>query len=184
MRYLLVSPIPFVRQHANMVMLDGLWAEDLRGLVASIGPVTVAAPELRFDEVRSWGPGFETLSSKDSITFLSLPNRKGRLDFRYYLRLRPILRNAVINADIVHSSNLFRPDIPLYYAHDLAVRMKKKTLFVVAEDFYDMQLWEWIRIKPHRLKRWYGQWVLRQLDRHVQRRVRTSSLTFLHTPAA
>ena len=184
MRYLLVTPIPFVRQHDDTVMLDGLWAEDLRGLVTGIGPVTVAAPELKSDEIRSWGPGFETLGSKDEITFISLPNRKGRLDFTYHLRLRQILRGAVKNSDIVHTSNFFQLDTPLYYAHDLAVRMKKKTLFVVAEDFYDMQLWEWIRTKTHRLKRWRGQWVLRRLDRHVQKRVRTSSLTFLHTPAA
>jgi glycosyltransferase involved in cell wall biosynthesis len=165
-------------------MLDSLWAEDLKGLVKGIGPVTVAAPELKSDVIRPWGPSFETLSSKDEITFLSLPHRRGWLDLTYRLRLHQILRDAVVNSDIVHSSNLFRSDTSLYYAHDLAVRMKKKTLFVVAEDFYDMQFWEWIRTKTHVLKRWRTQWVLRQLDRQVRKRVRTSSLTFLHTPAA
>ena len=56
LRYLLVTHIPFARQGISAVM-DRLWAEDLRGLVASVGPVTIAAPELAtVEDLQGWGP--------------------------------------------------------------------------------------------------------------------------------
>ncbi len=45
MRYLLVTHIPFARQ-GSAAVLDKLWAEDLKGTAGSMGPITVAAPEL------------------------------------------------------------------------------------------------------------------------------------------
>jgi glycosyltransferase involved in cell wall biosynthesis len=184
MQYLLVTHISFARLEDGTSVLDGLWAEDLKGLVAAIGPITVAAPQLTAQQLQSWGPGVISLTPEDRIAFVGLPIRKGRFDFTYAARVRKALRGAVAKADLVHSSNLFQSDLALYYAHDLAVKLNKKTLFVVAEDFYDMQLWEWIRPERHWLKRWRAQLLLDKLDRHVRRRVQTSSLTFLHTPAA
>jgi glycosyltransferase involved in cell wall biosynthesis len=183
MRYLLITHIPFARSN-GAVVLDGLWAEDLKGLVGSVGPVTIAAPEERAEEMQSWGPGMATLGPEDQITFVGLPKRGGRLDFGYGPKLRSVLRGAVEQADLVHTSNLFHSDTALYYAHDLAVRQGKETLFVVAEDFVDMQLWEWIRPETHPLKRWRQERGLKRLNREVEKRVQTSSLTFLHTPAA
>lgn len=181
MRYLLVTHIPFARRQDGSVMLDGLWLEDLKGLAAAVGAVTVAAPELKSEQMSSWGPGFAALDPSGAISFIGLPGTKGRL---WGSQLRRTLRKAVDEADLVHTSNLFQSDTGLYYAHDLAVRRGKKTLFVVAEDFYDMQLWEWIRPRTNLLRRWRGQWQLYRLDWHVRKRVRNASLTFLHTPAS
>lgn len=183
MRYLLITHIAFARLNGS-VILDGLWAEDLKGLVASMGPVTVAGPEVDPGDLQAWGPGVTTIGPEQGLTFLSLPRSRSRLDITYGFRLRTVLRKAVDNADLVHTSNLFRHSTGLYYAHDLAVRLGKKTLFVVAEDFVDMQMWERIRPEIRPLRKLRQLLALRGLDRHVRRRVQSSSLTFLHTPAA
>jgi glycosyltransferase involved in cell wall biosynthesis len=183
MRYLLVTSIPFARQEES-ILIDGLWAEDLKGLLAAVGSVTIAGPEVSAASIQSWGPAVATLKADRQMSFLSLPEYSKVLNPRKILHSRKVLRQAVENADNVHSSNLFPPYTSLYYAHDLALRLKKKTLFVVAEDFYDMQVWGWLRLERNWLKRWRAQWQLRRLDQQVKKRVRTSSLTFLHTPAA
>ncbi len=183
MRYLLVTSIPFARQNES-ILVDGLWAEDLRGLVAAVGAVTVAGPEVSAGSIEPWGPAVATLKADDHISFVSLPEHRTGFNPQKLLRSRKVLRQVIETADLIHSSNLFPPYTSLYYAHDLAIRLKKKTLFVVAEDFYDMQAWGWLRLETNWLKRWRARWQLRRLDQHVKKRVRTSSLTFLHTPAA
>ncbi len=183
-RYLLVTSIPYA-QDGDRVVLDHLWAEDLKGLVSGVGPVTVAAPKLRApQELRAWGPGTASLYIQDGVTFTPLPVCGGRLDIGFPLRARAALRRAVFDADIVHTSNLFFPYTPLYYAHDLALHLGKKALFVVAEDFFDMMNWEWVRTSPNPLQHFRRRRSLNQLDRMVRKRVGSASLTFLHTPAA
>jgi glycosyltransferase involved in cell wall biosynthesis len=184
MRYLLVTPIPFAENEPGTFLLDRLWAEDLRGLIQGVGPVTVAAPKLSSSNLKSWGPGTAHLSTSDGVNFISLPFHRGRLDLTFSFRARSILRRAVQNADIVHTSNFFFPYTALYYAHDLGVRYGKKTLFVVAEDFFDMLNWEWVRTSPNALQRFRRRRSLKKMDRMVRERVSSASLTFLHTPAA
>jgi glycosyltransferase involved in cell wall biosynthesis len=185
MHYLLVTPIPFALDNDGAVIIDRLWAEDLRGLVTGVGPVTVAAPRLSSPrEVRAWGPGTASLSATDDVTFIPLPVRRSRLDLTFPARVRSVLRKAVVNADIVHSSNFFIPYTPLYYAHDLASRLGKRTLFVVAEDFVDMLNWEWVRTAPNAIQRYRRRYSLRRMDCMIRKRVSSASLTFLHTPAA
>ncbi len=184
MRYLLVTHIPFARQADGSVMLDRLWAEDLQGLAGAVGNVTVAAPESEAQSMQAWGTGFASLTAQDGIAFIGLPIRRGRLDLFHTLRLRKALRPAVAGADLVHTSNLFEPNTNLYFAHDLAVRLGKKTVFVVAEDFYDMLQWEWVRPQQSSFRYARNQRTLDRLDRHVRARVHNASLTFLHTPAA
>ena len=184
MRYLLITHIPFARQGSD-ALLDRLWAEDLKGLAAAMGPVTVAAPEYTdAAKMQGWGAGFATLAPGSGVSFVGLPMRGGRLDLSHSTRLRGKLRQAVDQADLVHTSNLFEPNTGLYFAHDYATRQGKKTLFVVAEDFYDMLDWEWVRTAPNALQHWRRQRTLERLNRHVRARVATASLTFLHTPAA
>ncbi len=110
--------------------------------------------------------------------------RKGRFDVLYASKLQRALRSAVQHADLVHTSNLFGNDTALYFAHDLATKLRKKTLFVVAEDFCDMLGWEWVRTAPSALQRWRRKRTLRSLDRAVRKRIANASLVFLHTPAA
>jgi glycosyltransferase involved in cell wall biosynthesis len=184
MRYLLVTHIPFARNQSGNVLLDKLWSEDLDGLAASIGPVRIAAPELPLSTLSAWGTGFTERPVNGEVSFVSLPARKGRLDLFYKLRLHKVLGAAVRESDLVHTSNLFGNDLALYYGHDLATKLGRKTLFVVAEDFPDMLGWEWVRTAPSALKRSRHASTLHSLERHVERRVSTASLTFLHTPAA
>jgi glycosyltransferase involved in cell wall biosynthesis len=183
MRYLLITSIPFGRQNGSLV-IDGLWAEDLKALAAAAGPLTVAAPELEVEELKSWGPALTTLTAQDQISFVSLPKYTSRFNLSNLIRSRKILYDAVSGADVVHSSNLFRPYLFLYYAHDVAIRLKRKTVFVVAEDFYDMEVWGWLRRESNPLKKWRARRSILQQDREVRKRVQSSSLTFLHTPAA
>lgn len=185
MRYLLVSHIPYAQNEDGSALLDRLWAEDLKGLVAGVGPVTVAAPRLSSaQELKGWGPGTQSVSAEDGLSFFALPVHKGRLDLTFAMRSRQALRKAVESADVVHTSNLFFPHTAFYHAHDLAARLGKKTLFVVAEDFYDMLNWEWVRVAPNAIQRFRRTRTLNQLDRMVRKRVASASLTFLHTPAA
>jgi glycosyltransferase involved in cell wall biosynthesis len=183
MRYLLITSIPFGRQDGSLI-IDGLWADDLRALAVAAGPLTVAAPEWKVEELKSWGPALATLTAQDQISFLSLPKYTDRFSLSKLIRSRKILYDAVVNADVVHSSNLFWPSTFLYYGHDVAIRLKRKTVFVVAEDFYDMQVWGWLRSESNLLKRWRARRIIVRQDRQVRKRVQSSSLTFLHTPAA
>lgn len=184
MRYLLVTHIPYAQDEDGAALLDRLWAEDLRGLVAGVGPVTVAAPRVSANDLRSWGPGTQKVSGNEGMSFTPLPIYGGRFDFTFRARSRSALKKAVMQADIVHTSNLFSPHTAFYYAHDLAIHSGKKALFVVAEDFFDMLNWEWVRTAPNAFQRYRRQRNLHWLDSQVRKRVATASLTFLHTPAA
>ena len=79
---------------------------------------------------------------------------------------------------------LFPPYVGLSYAHDRATRLGKKTIFVIAEDFYDMLAWEWVRLGATGFERWRRQRALVALDARVRKSAAHASLTFLHTPAA
>lgn len=184
LRYLLVTHIPFART-AEGVRLDGLWARDLEGLVASLGPIRVAAPELpAAGSLETWGPAATVLGPDSGVSFAPLPVLSSATDLWGRWRLRAALRRQVEWADLVHSSNFFPPYAGLSYAHDRAVRLGKKTVFVVAEDFQDMLAWEWVRTAEGGLGRWRRERGLRALERLVCARARTASLTLLHTPAA
>ncbi|MEO8130375.1 MAG: glycosyltransferase [Bryobacteraceae bacterium] len=184
-RYLLVTHIPFARSPAGHVVVDSLWARDLQGLVSSIGPIRVAAPEMGDPEtLETWGPSSTTLDPGSGIEFAGFPAIAARTDYWKWLEIRSVLSREVKSADLVHTSNFFSPYVPLTYAHDLAVRLGKKTLFVIAEDFHDMLEWEWVRMGGSPLERWRRHATLEGLDRRVRRTAASASLTFLHTPAA
>ena len=69
-RYLLVTPIPFAQTADESITIDSLWAEDLKGLAAAFGPVVVAAPKVSsLKDLISWGPGTESVSATDGLTF-------------------------------------------------------------------------------------------------------------------
>jgi glycosyltransferase involved in cell wall biosynthesis len=184
-RYLLVTHIPFLRQADGRVMIDGLWARDLEGLVHAVGPIRVAAPALTGDTVLgTWGPTATTLGPDIDITFIDLPPIHSRREIGKWLQTRSVLVHAVQSADLVHSHNLFPPHLGLSVAHDRATRLGKKTIFVIAEDFYDMLEWEWVRNGPTPLARWTRRRQLARVDARVRRSAATASLTLLHTPAA
>ena len=183
-RYLLVTHIPFTRNAQGSAVVDGLWARDLIGLVQANGPVRVVAPELPAGEgFKTWGPNTVELPESSGITFRGFPPVTSRLHAYRWLKIRAVLRDEVQQADVVHTSNFFPPYAGLSYAHHLANRLGKKTLFVIAEDFYDMLSWEWVRPSKG-FERWRRERGLRSIDRHVRDCATTASLTFLHTPAA
>lgn len=183
-RYLLVTHVPFARDPAGAVVVDGLWALDLRGLAAETGRVRVLAPELNRDSLRIWGTGAVTLGPEEPLAFAGLRDIRSRRDLWKWPDNRRRIRNEVAAADLVHTSNFFPPWTGLGYAHRYAVRLGKKTLFVIAEDFHDMLEWEWVRTGDSGLARWRRARTLRRLDHRVRRTAATASLSFLHTPAA
>ena len=111
MNYLLVTHIPFRRAADGSAVVDALWAEDLRGLAAAVGSVTVAAPELaRLVPGQSWGTGELFLLESEGIRFVGLPwlvtwPKRWFGEFR----LRQTLAREVRTAELVHSSNFFAP---------------------------------------------------------------------------
>lgn len=194
LRYLLVTHIPFSRTPQGTVVLDALWARDLRGLTAALGPIRVVAPEFpssvsttrepHASTLLTWGPSSCELPVDASLTFVGFSPILSRRDLWRWPSIRALLRREVTRADLVHSSNLFPPYKGLSYAHDEAVRQGKPTVFVIAEDFYDMLEWEWVRLAPGRWTSWRRRRVLEALDARVRQSAATASLTFLHTPAA
>ena len=183
-RYLMVTHIPFACDGAT-VELDALWLRDLEGLRDSIGRLTVAAPRITIAELHGWGPGGIAPAPTDNgIKFIGFPSIRSRRDLPKWVGIRRMLREAVAQADLVHTSNYFPPYLGLAYAHDLALRTGKKTLFVVAEDFFDMLAWEWCRLADGRLQRWRRERSLRVIDRRARTSAASASLTLLHTPAA
>jgi glycosyltransferase involved in cell wall biosynthesis len=187
MNYLLVTLIPFRRSSEGAAIVDGLWAEDLRGLVHAVGNVTVAAPETKQKANTKgwWGTGESALREADGIRFVGLPSFRN--PFEAWLgafRLRSILRREVLEADIVHSSNFYMPYLGLAYAHRLAVRKRKKTIFVVAEDFQDFMEWTFAAGGLTGLRRMRSMRLLHKQDRLARQCLSSASISFLHTPAA
>jgi glycosyltransferase involved in cell wall biosynthesis len=182
-RYLLVTHIPFARG-GNGVELDGLWLRDLEGLRDSVGRLIVAAPQVNPAELSGWGPAIASVGAGDGLEFVGFANIRGPRDLPRWRAVRRVLREAVARADLVQTGNYFPPYLGLGYAQDAALRMGKKTLFVIAEDFVDMLAWEWSRVAGGRLERWRRGVKLRYLDRRVRRCAANASLTFIHTPAA
>lgn len=181
--YLLVTHIPFARNPQGHPVLDALWARDLNGLTQANGPVRVAAPEVPLTELTTWGPHTAVLPASGGIEFRGFAPIRGKRDLRKWPSIRGVLRDEVRKARIVHTSNLFPPYLGLSYAHDHAVRLGRRTVFVIAEDFRDMLEWEWVR--PARgLERWRRQRTLERIDGRVRESASTAALTLLHTPAA
>lgn len=182
-QYLLVTHIPFARNAEGQAVLDGLWARDLIGMAKATGPFRVAAPEVSAATLSTWGPHAATLPESTGVSLRGFSPVHSRRDLWRWPSIRSVLADEVRRASLIHTSNFFPPYTGLYYAHDLAVRLGKKTLFVIAEDFHDMLDWEWVR--PTRgLARWRREREVAALDSDVRKRAQTASLTFLHTPAS
>jgi glycosyltransferase involved in cell wall biosynthesis len=185
LRYLLVTHIPFARKSNGDIVIDGLWARDLEGIAQSGWQLQVCGPELKNESaIQTWGPSAATLPSDGAIGFTGFPSVARRTDLWKWPIIRSVLAKEVRQADIVHSSNLFAPYVPLSYAHDLAARLGKKTVFVIAEDFHDMLEWEFVRLGSSAREIERRRQKLAVLDERVRRSAATASLTFLHTPAA
>lgn len=184
MNYLLVTHIPFTRDEHGQAVVDSLWARDLIGLTKALGPIRVAAPEVDPGKgLTTWGPNSEALPASSNISFRGFPEMKSARSFGAMLKIRAILKQEVAAADIVHTSNFFPPYTCLSYAHDLAVQLGKKTLFVIAEDFHDMLAWEWVR-PSQGLSRWRRERALNRIDQRARKSAASAALTLLHTPAA
>jgi glycosyltransferase involved in cell wall biosynthesis len=184
MNYLLVTQIPFTRNQSGAPVVDRLWGRDLVALAKSFGSVRVVAPEIPASEkFDTWGPDATPMSSDSGVTFVGFPVIQSRLDLWKWPAIRAVLRREVKKADLVHSSNPFAPYVGLRYAHDLAVKLGKKTLVVVAEDFVDMLDWEWVRTGTSAVQRLRRASELRRLEKTVQQMLASASLSFLHTPA-
>lgn len=181
--YLLVTHIPFARNAEGEPVLDGLWARDLIGMAKATGPFRVAAPEVSASTLSTWGPHAATLPESTGVTLRGFAPVHGRRDLWRWPSIRGVLAEEVRRAALVHTSNFFPPYTGLSYAHDLAVRFGKKTLFVIAEDFHDMLDWEWVR-PTSGFTRWRRERAVKALDRRVRQSASTASLTLLHTPAA
>ncbi len=184
-QYLLVTHIPFARSPGGEILVDSLWARDLQGLAGCGWPIRICAPEMAGAErLKSWGPGTTSLPANERLQFVGFAPLEKRVDAWKWLSIRSVLSREVGRADLVHTSNCFSPYLGLAFAHDLAVKLRKKTLFVIAEDFYDMLEWEWVRegSSQFEIQRRYRQ--LAVLDRRARLSASTADLTFLHTAAA
>lgn len=183
-RYLQVTHIPFYRKPNGNILLDEVWARDIQSLANQFGSIRVTAPELTQEsDLRTWGPTAIELEANSNIEFAGFPVISSPREFWKWPAIRRVLKGEVQKADIVHSSNWFPPYLILYDAHHLASRMGKKTVFVIAEDFYDMLQWEWVRTASSSFQRWRRQRSLDKMERKVREAASTASLTFLHTPS-
>jgi glycosyltransferase involved in cell wall biosynthesis len=184
-RYLFVTHVPFARNAEGSVLLDSWLVRDLEGIAASGWPLRVCAPELASpDNSAAWARATETIPAHSTVQFAGFPPISHRSDPLKWFQIRRVLRREVSQADLVHTSNFFAPYEALSYAHDLAVRSGKKTVFVISEDFHDLLEWEWVRRGTGDKDRAHRARHLAQLDHRVRASAATASLTLLHTPAA
>lgn len=182
--YVQVTHLPFFRKPNGPVVIDEVWSKDLESLAKRIGPFRVVAPELRREsELQTWGPTSTEISSETGITFTGLPPIRSQYDWLRISDLKKILYREVANANVVHSSNWFPPYLCLYYAHHLAIKLQKKTVMVIAEDFYDMLDWEWVRTASSSFEKWRRQRLLDKMDHEVRRAIAKASISFMHTPS-
>lgn len=182
-KYLLVSHIPFMRLD-NVIVVDQLWANDLAELTASVGPIHLAAPEVPSTEAyNTWGPKAVPIDPSLPITFVSLPPMHHARDLLARWKIKRILRREVESAEIVHSSNAFNPYLVLLYAHFLAAKLKKKTVFVIAEDYHDLLNWEWVRLAKGTFQWLHRTLVLKYMDYLTEKAVSLASLSLFFTPA-
>lgn len=148
LRYLLVVPVPWVRDPAGQVWLDPLWARDLRRHFDYLGDVTLLAPR------RPW-----TGAPPDGHVPMAVPSG-ARLDFRDLplggtlgaaLVSLPALvragRAAVAGADVVHSGAAGWP-LPAGLAVNGAALAAGKPLVMVIESAF----WRLSGPGPHRLR--------------------------------
>lgn len=183
-RHLQITHIPFQMDLKGNILTDEVWGKELLAKVKLYGNLTVVAPQLAAETaMKTWGPSAITLSPDCGVHFVGIPLIHS---WRTYWRLpaiRRILRREVMKADVVHSSNFFPPYLGLYYAHELAFKLGKKTVYVVSEDYYDMMSWEWIRPISSFLERWKRKLILSRIENRVRHALKTASLSFLNTPS-
>jgi glycosyltransferase involved in cell wall biosynthesis len=182
--YLLVTHIPFSRTSEGEVIVDSLWARDIEGLSTSGFRIRICAPQVDVDQASGWGPGSTSIHPGEDLDFIGFPAIHSRRDLWRWPQIRRILRAQVAAADLVHTSNFFPPYLGLSSAHYYAIRSGKPTIFVIAEDFYDMLEWEWVRTAPDAAELRKRRQTLSRLDELVRSVAQSASLTFLHTPAA
>lgn len=153
--YLMVTHIPFARRDDGAVVVDTLWAKDLRELAARLGFIRVAAPCMTADHPDFlWGTGKTAIQPSEPFQFITLPNLNQEplgAVFRFYAQLK----EAAKGCRIVHTSNVFGRYLVISWFHRWCVKQGLPTVYVVPEDFSDMLRWEWARVPSPwlRLKR-------------------------------
>lgn len=183
LNYLIITHIPIMRKN-DEIIIDEQWANDLAEVATHMGPLRVAAPEISASNYPSWGPTSIRLPPDFPVQFRGFPEMKSRRDYWKLPKIRSILKDEVSKADVIHSSNAFPPYMGLLYGHELAVKMGKKTVFVICEDYEDMLAWEWVRTAPSSFQRWLRQKTLDYINYRMKNAAQTASLLLLGTPPA
>lgn len=189
-RYLQVSAIPFYRSSHNEVYLDKIWLDELKQQTLYIGPIRVLALQVKQKEqLVGWGPSVTRFQENETLSFAGVPvhpnnPKKGPLFSGDILKARQIMEEEVEQADCVQCSNLFPGRFFLAYAMQYAKKMNKKTIMVVAEDFYDMAYWEWLKPLPMGLTRSKRYLQLKCTDWITRRMLAQATVAFINTPAA
>lgn len=184
--YLQVSSIPFFRLDERTVLIDKIWANELKTQSGYFGRMLVLAPQSDSkSEITPWGPSFTELVESEILSFIGVPNLTTNKPIDLHAIIKKTIEEAVNQASMVHSSNIFPGKFYLSYAHFYAAKQSKKTFFVVAEDFYNMAYWEWIRPRKRwSLSRLKAQLDLFRTDLLTKRMLATSTIAFINTPAA
>lgn len=143
--YLMVTHIPFSWRDDGVVV-DTLWAKDLRELAARLGYVRVAAPCMTADHPDFlWGTGKSLILPGEPFQFVALPDLKQEPISAIFGFLSK-LKEAAKGCRVVHTSNVFGRFLTISWFHRWCVKQGLPTVYVVPEDFSDMLRWEWARV--------------------------------------
>lgn len=181
--YLLVTSIPFAQTTSGQVLVHDQWAHDLVASKPSFVHLRVVAPLISEQQLHQQSDQLATISPDESFTFQGFPCLATEWAWWRWPGLKKFLKEQIRQADCVHTSNFYAPYFPLYQAHHLAVALKKPTLFVISEDFYDILSWKTLRGSLPAWRRWNRQRRLDCMEKHVKECASTAELTFLHTPS-
>lgn len=185
MKYLQILGFPFVRKDANTILIDEMMLTELKEQVEYFGPMTMLCIQLDSeDHLKSWGPSLVEFKESDDLRFVGFPAHDSIRQFHRLPKIRSIITREVKKADIIHSSNLFPSYFCLAHGHFLANALGKKTIMVIAEDFYDMLQWEWVRPSQGTIKRLRREKNLADMDKLARKMLSTASLSFINTPGA
>lgn len=151
--YTQLTHIPWHALPDGRIMVDQMWAKDLRALRDRVGHVHIVAPCVHADDPHlRWGTDSSLIGPDEQIRFTALPDLQHWRGMWQCWQLWPQLRESAV----LHTSNQFGRHLLLIALLGKAARHGMATVYIQPEDFDDVMAWEWVRKAPPgwaRLKR-------------------------------
>lgn len=183
-KVLQLSHVAFSRTENGEVVTDIVWLKELQVQTIYFGSMTVLAPEIPLENMKTWGPSTTTFKETENLKFVGIPELRSKKDFYKIPKAKSIIEREVKKSQLVQVSNVFPPYDCLSHGIFYGRKVGKKTLMVVAEDFYDMLNWEWVRTASNPISSFRRKRYLESTHKLVCKMLNAAALSFINTPSA